>query len=159
MITLHCTKKLLARQPGPAGDAADGFSSVLGDWHANIIWLARSPFILFANNQTLLSFLLPGKNVSQILPLFRHRVLERLVEIGVSPSDIERERAAITVIRVAPTNNRSVLGSLNDMAQHCKWKVEDDGELNIPNIERYLMEMPFQAIKFYFPIETALKLF
>lgn len=61
MQAIHCTKKLLM-ELGALGskmpeELASGF---IGPWHANLIRIKRRKCLLFTNDRTLYSFLVPG---------------------------------------------------------------------------------------------------
>ncbi len=43
---------------------------------------------------------------------------------------------------VGPTASRSVLGSMNDIAWHCRWYAQDHDVLDLRRLEMRLAEMP-----------------
>jgi hypothetical protein len=44
--------------------------------------------------------------------------------------------------RIAPTNNRSVLASLNDFSRHIKWRLYEEPDADLVTISRWLSETP-----------------
>lgn len=55
------------------------------------------------------------------------------------------------------TDNKSVLGSMNDISLHYTLNIEHQGSLHsaeIPNIIKKLNNMPMSAIKSIFPIKA-----
>ena len=80
--------------------------------------------------------------------------------MGVSSTIVSKERAAIEAIEVRPTNNRSVLGSMNDFAFHLKSEVGsrfyDD---KADSLEDMLSHIPMSALKYEYPVEAAARLF
>ncbi len=62
MQILHCTKKLLNELEASPGRSItpEHSSGFLGPWHANLIRIEGRKCVLFTNDRTLYSFLLPG---------------------------------------------------------------------------------------------------
>ena len=60
-------------------------------------------------------------------------------------------------IGYANTNNRNVLGSMNDLAYHYKYHILDEGGLYsaaVPDIIRRLNRMPMSAIGYKYSIDA-----
>ncbi len=72
--------------------------------------LAR-PFTgsLCVNDNSLLTVLVPGKNFPNFGSAFRDRLTQRLRRLGLQEATISRERDAMEVIQIQPSNSRSVL--------------------------------------------------
>ncbi len=121
MFTLRCTRRLLSRFP-PAGGPTDEDQSttVLGDWYANVLNVARLRLVLCTSDRSLLTVLVPAKNLSALPGRLTGAVAAMLAELRVAPAAIERERRAMDVHRIAPTASRRVLGSMNDFA-YSEW--------------------------------------
>src|ERR1041384_6717643 len=113
MLILRCTQKLLKKKPGPQSDREDSLVPVLGNWHANLIYLAHSPVVLCVNDMTLLSVLVPGRDFPNFLPKLRNRITERFMRMGVSAEAIGVEERAMETVRIQRSNSRSVLASMN----------------------------------------------
>jgi hypothetical protein len=64
--------------------------------------------------RTLLPVLVPGREMSTLLPRFRQAVGELLQAIGVPGAAIDHELDAMSEIVIGRTTSRRVLGSLND---------------------------------------------
>ena len=43
---------------------------------------------------------------------------------------------------VCPTNNRSVLGSLNDFSRHIKWRLYEEPEADLVEVSLWLSQTP-----------------
>jgi len=56
---------------------------------------------------------------------------------------------------VGKTLNRSVLGSMNDIVDHCRWHAANRPTLNLQALELELAEMPAEPLDFKFPREQA----
>lgn len=66
------------------------------------------------------------------------------------------ERAAMEIVQIQPSNNRSVLGSMNDFVRHLKFKVGNHFTfLDANALEDMLSEIPIGALKYHFPVEVA----
>ncbi len=60
------------------------------------------------------------------------------------------------MVQILPSNNRSVLGSMNDFVRHLRWKVGSHFNfLNADALEDMLSETPMGALKYQYPVEVA----
>jgi hypothetical protein len=160
MLVLRCTQKLLEKNPGPGTDHKDSLKPVLGDWHAKLIRLGHSPVVLCANDLSLLAILVRGKDFPRFVLSFRDRLASRLRRMGVSEQAITEELAAMEIVRIAKSNNRSVLGSMNDFVRHLRWKVDNDLDISQSDeLENMLSEIPMGALKYQYPVEAAMATF
>ena len=156
MLVLRCTQKLLKKSPGPPSGQSDALVPTLGNWHANLIRLANSPIVLCVNDVSLLPILIPGKNFPHFVSAFRERLAGRLGRIGLPHDRISVEQAAMEIVQVQPTNNRSVLGSMNDLVRHLKWRMGTHFDFREANqLEDMLSEIPMGSLKYEYPIEVA----
>jgi len=156
MLVLRCTQKLLKRNLGSTTGQPDALVPMLGNWHANLIRLAYSPIVLCVNDLSLLAILVPGRDFSNLVSAFQNRLVQRLRRIGLSQESISIEQAAMDMIQIQPSNNRSVLASMNDLVRHLKWKVGNRFSFAEANaLEDMLSEIPMGALKYHFPIEVA----
>lgn len=132
----------------------------LGSWHANLIYIDRKKCLLFVNDKTLFNFIVPDISRAQIRELstlFREK-LERVLSFERVP---ERAKTKImseySSIQYANTDNKSVLGSMNDLAFHYKHLIQFEGVFNkdeVLNIINKLNNMPMGALDYVFPIEA-----
>jgi uncharacterized protein DUF6933 len=156
MLVLRCTQKLLRRNPGPTSDRQDTLVPRLGNWHANLVRLARSPIVLFVSDISLLAVLVPGRDFSNVVSAFRDRLAQRLERIGLPEDIISMERAAMEIACIQPSNSKSVLGSMNDFVRHLRLKVDNDFPFVDANaLEDMLSETPMGALKYQYPVEVA----
>ena len=66
----------------------------------------------------------------------------------------------IREIKIAKTNNRSVLGSMNDMTYQLKYKIAYEGGLlniNLPQLNHDLNRIPMSAIEEIYSINELMK--
>ena len=115
MFTLRCTKKLLHRVGPTSHDVAPPRSTTaLGDWTANMVILNRQQLVVAVSSRTLLPVILPlapAKTLPTRLPMAVGEVLRRL---AIDRSLADAEANAMAECFVDRTNDRRVLGSLNE---------------------------------------------
>ena len=118
MVVLRCTRKLLRHLPGADNPAREPPRStgVLGDWYANLFIARRQHLVLAVSGRTLLPVLLPAPPYKTLCPRLAEDVAGVLRQLGVGQSGIAAEAGAMQDWVLAPTNDRRVLGSMNDFA-------------------------------------------
>ena len=134
-------------------------SSPLGAWHANLLYIDRRKCVLFTNDRTLFNFIVPGVKRAEI------RKLDALF-LSWLPSVLNGERlpgglveqimAESAHVVYGSACDRSVLGSMNDLAFHYKFLVHDAGGVHsaeVPGIIRKLNHMPMRALQYILPVE------
>jgi len=164
---IHCTKKLLTELEAPPNGSMvpEPLSGFLGPWHANLIRIERRKCILLTNDSTLYSFLIPGvkkKDLSNFRELFALHLKMNLAKEGFGPEDIAKALREYDEIAIAPTANRSVLGSMNDLAYQADFLVSRAGGLekgDILTVNMMLNRIPMGAIKYRYAIDELYELF
>lgn len=135
MLVVRGTKKLRDRVKGaPAGDG-DASTTSLGDWFATALFW-RPQVALLVNGRTLLPVfmeLAPAATLLGRAPAAIEAVLRRH---GVGDAFLTAECDAMREVRIGPTNDRSVVGVMNEFASHGEylWKeggLQDLGALSI----------------------------
>lgn len=154
-MNLRCTAKLLkllseTRIPEPA-------PTPFPEWYANLLWIERRKCLLFTQENTLFSFLVPNvkkADLSPIGPFFLQHLVSELANEGL-PSDIFGP-VDPTQIKLGKTRNRSVLGSMNDFALHCwHWAATAGGldSLDVAGLNHQLRRTPMGALKYAYPLD------
>ena len=162
MQLIRCTKKLQKEMGLKQSDLCteEPRFSYLGPWHANLIHIDRRKCALFVNDKTLFNFIVPDLSRAQIRELeklFKSYLSCVLADAGISEADQSRILAEYDEVKYANTNCKSVLGSMNDLAFHYKYSIQEAGGVHspaVPEIIRRLNRMPMSAIKEVFPIEA-----
>ena len=158
MIAIQCTQKLL-KEVGPEFKEAIIPTYPLGCWHANLLLLDRRKCVLFTNDLTRYSFLAPGlkkpdfKNLEEV---FRQKLFRSMRLDGFGQKEIERALEEVQEIAFTRTSDRSVLGTMNDMANIIKWAVYDAGGLlsvDIDEMNSKLNRMPIKPLDYGFSVE------
>jgi hypothetical protein len=91
------------------------------DWSAGLFLVGRSQYILLTNTKSLYSTVLPGKGITDD-KTFIERALSSIREfMDADAQEGVYDRLVVPVsgsVQFAKTLNRSVTGSMNDMAKH-----------------------------------------
>ena len=157
MFVLRCTKKLLDRL-GLARAKPDEVKSTttLGDWTANLFFIGRQQLVLGVNNKTLLPVLLPIAPNKTFLARFTEAAGETLMALGIDRRQVLAEMAGMTECLVAPTNDRRVLGTINDFGRMLEVYVD---RRSLPEVALHLAEAPCSPIGMERPRDVARQVF
>ncbi|MCM8812205.1 MAG: hypothetical protein NC910_04055 [Candidatus Omnitrophica bacterium] len=154
MPSLKCTQKLLkviGVQP-VAGVESSSPSALLGDWYANLLVTARQKVLLFTNEPTLYSFAVLGvrkPDLDRIAEVFVEHLRLNLAHEEIPAHVIARVVSAYRDMTITRTDNRSVLGSMNDLAEMLEHYVFDaggPGACNILEINKQLNQSPHKPL-------------
>lgn len=159
---MRCTRKL-QREMGLAtahltGQVTD--DGVLGPWHANLVYIERRKCVLFVNDATRFNFIaadIPRAQIRKLDECFRLHLSALLADYGLPDRAREAVCAEASEIGYAGGTDKSVLGTLNDLAFHYKHLVRVHGGVHsaaVPGIIRQLNEMPMGPINWAYPIEA-----
>ena len=127
----------------------------LGDWYANVLFLRKQQLILCTSERSLLSVIVPAKNLD-MLPVRLRDAVESLFRVLGLPEPVAAgEIREMVQLVVGKTVNRSILGTMNDIIHHCRWHVANRPTLDLRALELELAEMPAQPLEFGLPREQA----
>lgn len=123
MLVVRGTKKLRDRVKGAPVVHGEESTTQLGDWFANALFW-RPQVALLVNSRTLLPVfveLAPAATLLDRAPAAIEAVLRRH---GVDETFLAAERSAMSEVRIGPTNDRRVVGVMNEFAFHGEslWK-------------------------------------
>jgi len=164
MAILRCTQKLLSELKLKPSDSMQQ-PSELSSWHANFLRIDRRKCILFTHDTTLYSFFVPGlkkpdfKNIREV---FRQSLFKSLIAENLPQKHIEIFLEDIREIEISKTNNRSVLGSMNDLTFQVRCQIADEGGIEIADITKLIHDLnriPMSAIEEIYSIYELKKLF
>jgi len=164
---IHCTKNLLKElDESPSRCISPEHSSgFLGPWHANLIRIERRKCLLLTNDRTLYSFLIPGvkkKDLVNFRELFALHLKMNLEKEGFGQEDIKKALEEYDEIAIAPTKSRSVLGSMNDLADQAEFLISRAGGMekgDMFTVNMMLDRIPMGAIKYRYSIDKIYELF
>lgn len=124
MFVVHGTKKFLERAKQPVGDTGCP-TTALGNWYATaVFWKAQAA--LFVNERTLMPIVVPLAPASSVTGRFPDHASAVFAALGLDRSFIESEIAEMSDCRLAKTESRSLLGSMNEFV-HLGKAFSDDG--------------------------------
>jgi Domain of unknown function (DUF6933) len=128
MTLLHCTAKLLRELGNPPLQAPDTPAGTqgLGNWYANLIRIDRRKCLLFTNEKTLFSFLIPGvkkENLKNIRKEFLSNLSFNLQAEGFGADVVNRVMAEYTEIGFAKTASKAVLGAMNQLTFEAEYLI------------------------------------
>ncbi len=116
MLIVRGTKKLRDRvKATPAAGPDDESTTLLGDWFVNALFW-KPQVAMLVNSRTFLPVYLPLAPAKTLLDRLPDAIESTLRHHGVPEEIIATERAAMGEVRIAPTNDRSVLGVMNEFA-------------------------------------------
>lgn len=143
MVIIRATQKVRKYLPATFKDEYIS-DSALGDWFVNRTIVDRKPLLLFVSSKSLLPMVTPARNVSTITERFAELVSERLKRLGLAEDLIRSEIQIMDEVTVAPTNNRSVTGSMVDFAYHLPYYLPEGNwtDENFKLAEDRLAEIP-----------------
>jgi hypothetical protein len=151
MFTLRCTQRLLARLDAPTATALPP-TTVLGDWYANLLNVGRLRLVLCTSERTLLTVLVPAKELGALPDRLRTTVGRMLGHLAIPADAIAREDREMRWHQTGPTASRQVLGSMNDFAFLADTYIRDDGrDADLNAIAILLNRAPCRPIKYESP--------
>jgi hypothetical protein len=133
-------------------------TSVLGDWYAKPFQIGPKRFILLMSGTSRLPVVMHGRDVADLGGNFPDALGAVLSALGVptvvAAAEVERSRQSI----VAGTDNRSMLGSLNDFASMAQHRSRGAADIDVIGLSVELSGTPIIAMDFGFPRDVALAL-
>jgi hypothetical protein len=138
----------------------------LGNWYANLIRIDRKKCLLFTNEKTLYSFLIPNvkkATLKNIVDEFRVNVSFNLQSERFSLDVINKAMQEYSEIGFAKTASRQVLGSMNQIAFEYEIRVqmkEGLGNIRILETNRDMnktLRTMLEGKKYFYPIEALME--
>lgn len=164
MAILRCTQKLLSELKLRPSDSMQQASEI-GSWHANLVRIDRRKCVLFTHDTTLYTFFVPGLRKSEFenfREIFRQNLFKRLLTENFPQKHIEIFLDDIQDIDISKTNNRSVLGSMNDLTFQLKYHIAAEGGIEMADISKLILDLnriPMSAIDETYSIYELKKMF
>ena len=115
MLVVRGTKKLRDRVKGAPAGNDDVSTTVLGDWFATALFW-RPQVALLVNARTFIPVFIELAPAAELLDRVPAAIEAALRAHGVDEAIIAAEVEAMTDVRIAPTNDRSVVGVMNEFA-------------------------------------------
>ncbi len=112
MLVVRGTKNLRDRARATPAGAGDVSTTLLGDWFATALFW-KPQVALLVNERTLLPVFMPLAPAATLLDRIPAAIASVLRLHGVDDTVIASELAAMSDQRIAPTDNRSIVGVMN----------------------------------------------
>ncbi len=158
MVTIRCTKKLLARIGAPAAEEIEP-TTRLGDWHAKPVSIGHQRLVLLISERSRLPVVMWARGAKHLATTFPDALAAVLWCLGVGAAAIDRELEATREAIIAGTNDRSLLGTLNDFALMLQWQLPDDPDLDLVQAALELAHTPVQPLRpHHFPDQVTREL-
>jgi len=160
-MILRCTQKFLnfigVAKKDVSVIPADA-EQALHDWHAHLFYLNRQKHVIFSHSVSLFSvvaFNVFKKDVADLKSFFTKNLARCLYYEEFKADEINRMVSAIKEIDLSLTNNRRVLGSMNDLIWQYKCGIDlhQPTESELPEFQRRLNETPMSMLKYKYPID------
>lgn len=126
--------------------------SPLSGWHANLILVQRRQCALFVHNTTRFPVFVPALKKADFADLdylFIDGFMNTLLKTGANEEIMERASDALAPLRVGKSTDRSVMGTLNTMAQSVGFLFEYENvpvsEITGYRVGAWLAETPCHA--------------
>jgi hypothetical protein len=157
-MIIRCTQKLLSElkiKPAVVESVADSFWC----WHANVFYIERRKCVLVTNDKTLFCLFIPSlkkPDFQSFHYVFGQFLFKNLLYEQISQNQIETVLDECREIHYGKTNNRSVLGSMNDQRFQLECFIESMGGLaqtDVYELNHHLNRSIMGAIKYKHPIE------
>jgi hypothetical protein len=154
-MLIRCTQKLLAEIPAGLAD----LSAAGEGWHANLLRIERRKCVLFTHDATLYSVFVPGltkPDFGHLDEVFGQRLFKALLWDEFPQAQIEKMLDASRTIHFSSSNNRSVLGSMNDICFQIEANVAHDGGLanvDLADLHHRVNRTPFSAVGYRYAVE------
>jgi len=116
VLVVRGTKKLRDRlKKAPAAGSDDASTTQLGDWFATALFW-RPQVALFVNQQTFIPVLVELVPAATLLDRAPEAIETVLRRHGLEQESLTAERGAMADVRLAPTNDRRVVGVMNELS-------------------------------------------
>lgn len=157
MTTLRGTRRLVRRLTLTPGADELIPTNKLGDWYANALNVGHQRFVLCVSERSLLSLVLPARDLRQLPSRLPDAVRSLLVRLGIPVEIAEAEVVSMDPISVGLTRNRSVVGSMVDLGREAAFMLAPPVSYPpVPDIELKLAGVPCLQLKpDVFPFRTA----
>lgn len=149
-FTKRLADKLKIKSPQDCEYAVSPFE----EWYGHLFTANRIQYILFTNAYSLYSSIIPAKGILTIrdfMDLTFSSLNEGLMNDGLEMAMDKYITPKTEIINVCKTNNRGILGSMNDMIHHSKFFLIEYN-LSLTEISKRLNETPFSYIKYKRPL-------
>jgi hypothetical protein len=156
MVVFRCTRKLLRHLQNEHVREPPTSTTRLGDWYASLLVMRRQHLVLAASGVTLLPVLVAAAPYKTLIDRFAEATGHVLRALNVEEAKVIVEEKAMRECLVTTTNDRRVLGSMNDFMRMLDAYLDDR---TLTEVALHLAEAPCSALGMHSPREATLALF
>jgi len=139
-MILRCTKKLLTEYGlSVVEDTSD--NKTFSEWYANLIYIERKKCILFTESKTLYSIILLDIKKADIInigEIFYKQLYRSFLQIGIKEYLIKHIIPQPLKIIYSKTQDKKILGSMNDYAYQYKYSILAKGGIRNIDIDEMI---------------------
>ena len=151
VFTLRCTKSLLTRLGQPVQEPPEP-TTILGDWYANTLNVGRQRLVLCTSERTLLTILVPARELIRLPDRLRDAVARMLSRLSVPSSLIDREMFEMRSNELGRTASRQILGSMNDLGYLAETYIRyAEPNTDLDDIAAHVNRSPCRPISYQSP--------
>jgi hypothetical protein len=156
-MIIRCTQKLL-RELRIQSVSEECEGDPFWSWHANVFRIERRKCVLITNDTTLFAVFIPAllkQGFESFDFVIAEHLFKNLLYENIPQAQIEAVLSECRNIKYLKSNNRRVLGSMNDQRFQIEYRIATEGGLaksNIYELNHSLNEVPFSAINYRCPI-------
>jgi len=152
MVTLRATRKVLRYLPASPG-TNEAPTTALGDWYVNRLVIDRQPLLVLVSAKSLLTALAPARDLRGLPERVADLIGARLRRLGIPPTVVAAEVSAMSNVRVAPTQDRRVLGYLTEFTREAPFHLPIGGWdlTTLPFVEAKMAQTPCHLDALIFP--------
>ncbi|MBN8488383.1 MAG: hypothetical protein J0M20_11760 [Burkholderiales bacterium] len=159
MFVLRCTQKLLSRLRVAPDLATAPSDNVLGAWYANLVRAGRVQVVLAVSERSLLPVVVAARDGRTLVQRLIAAVDPMLQAVGVPADDAAAECRAMQTWTLGKTENRRVIGSLNDLAYQLEGALPYWPERTLMDHSLWLAQTPLKFIDYGSPDRATLAAF
>jgi hypothetical protein len=147
----------LLKRLGEQSNELDSSTNALGDWYATLVYVGRIQLVLCTSANSLLSVVVEARQArARIAESLRNGLETLLFDIGISESQVRAELEEMRDYQFGPTASRNILGTMNDFMQNIYYRINEQPEVTLRQINLDLSGTPCKGPRGYsFPSERA----
>lgn len=158
MVVVRATRKVLSRVPDEFIGPPSRSTTALGDWYANLLSTREVRLVLVVSERSLLSVLVPAPDWANFPERFRKAVGDVLIRLSASRDGVAAELREMQEVTFDRTRNRTVLGSMNDLAFQARGRLGTCPDISLTDLAYELSQVPCRPLKYRHPREVAVGL-
>jgi hypothetical protein len=145
VVTIRCTQKLL-RRIQKDGATPPPSTTMLGDWYAHIQFARPEQLILCVSERTLLPVVVTARDAHALGVRLATSLRDVLLRLGVPTPHVDAEQIEMSLASFGPTQNRRVLGTINDFMFQLSWYFHDHPAAPLADASLWLARTPCKPI-------------